>query len=259
MNLISSHKTARRLLYAGALLFIGLSSASAQSAPKASGGALTAPAEVVLYIHSDLKSTDFVAPLVCALQRALVAPVSTQTLALPLGAELLAAPGQFETSKVAKSFLRVAANDGTPPSFKYLLLPFDLTAETFPYVFSSSYNDTTGRYHVGIVSTFRLDPADPSQPHHDGFDTTARRVYKVMLKSIARLAGFRGSDTCVLGSRRDLEGLDEMSSEFCPESRDVLIAARILKSTQSAQISDCLGMSLETPPHSQVRIVRAGQ
>jgi predicted Zn-dependent protease len=174
---------------------------------------------------------------------------------------LLAAPGQFDTAKVAKSFLRATENDGSRSSFKYLLLPFDLKAETFPYVFASSYNDTTGRYHVGIVSTFRLDPADPSQLHHEGFDTTARRVYKVMLPSIARLAGFQGSDACVLAKRRDLEGLDQMSSEFCPETRDALIAAGILKSTGSAQaqISDCLGISLETPLRSPIRMVQGGR
>ena len=84
---ISSRRRARRLLCAGALMFAGISSASAQEATKASGGRLVAPAEVMLYIHSDLKSTDFVQPLVCALQLVLTAPVSTQTLTLPLGSE----------------------------------------------------------------------------------------------------------------------------------------------------------------------------
>ncbi len=37
-------------------------------------GGLIAPAEVVIYIQSDLKRTDFVQPLVCALQRVLTAP-----------------------------------------------------------------------------------------------------------------------------------------------------------------------------------------
>jgi hypothetical protein len=92
MQPILSHRTARRLLCAGALLFAGLSSASAQGAPKASGSGLVAPAEVVLYIHSDLERTDFIPPLVCALRRVLTAPVSTQSLKLPLGPELRATP-----------------------------------------------------------------------------------------------------------------------------------------------------------------------
>ena len=45
----------------------------AQEQPRMVGG-LIAPAEVVIYIQSDLKRTDFVQPLVCALQRVLTAP-----------------------------------------------------------------------------------------------------------------------------------------------------------------------------------------
>jgi predicted Zn-dependent protease len=256
MHLISSRRRARRLLCAGALICAGISSASAQ-APKTSNGRLLAPAEVVLYIHSDLKSRDFVKPLVCALQRVLTAPVSTQAWTLPLGPELLATPEQFETSKVANRFVRATAKDGTPPSFKYLLLPFDMRAESFPYVFASSFSDTTGRYHTGIVSTARLDPVDPRQPHHQGSEITARRVYKVVLKSIARLAGLRSRGACVLASPQSLEELDQKSPEFCQDDREALVAAGILKSTESAEGDDCMGISLWSPLRSPIRIVRS--
>ena len=52
-----------RSLVAAALLAAGASSAPAQQ--------LVAPAEVVLYLHADLRRTDFVRPLVCASCRAL--------------------------------------------------------------------------------------------------------------------------------------------------------------------------------------------
>jgi hypothetical protein len=55
------------------LLLAGTSTALAQEQPRMVGG-LIAPAEVVIYIQSDLKRTDFVQPLVCALQRVLTAP-----------------------------------------------------------------------------------------------------------------------------------------------------------------------------------------
>jgi predicted Zn-dependent protease len=255
MLLILSHQRARRLLCAGALVFAFIPGASAQDA-KASGGQLIAPAEVVLYVHSDLKSTDFVQPLVCALQRVLNAQVSTQTLALPLGSELRANPEQFDTAKVASRFFRATAKDGTSPSFKYLLLPFDMTAETFPYQFASSYNDTTGQYHIGIVSTARLDPADPRQAHHQGFEITAQRVYKVILRSMGRLAGLRGQGACVLASPQSLEGLDRKSPAFCREDHEALVAAGVLKSTESAEGTDCMGISLWRPLRSPTRIVR---
>jgi hypothetical protein len=63
----------RQLLVAACLL-AGAFTVSAEEPVGKTGGGLVAPAEVVLYIHSDLKSTDFVQPLVCALQRVLIAP-----------------------------------------------------------------------------------------------------------------------------------------------------------------------------------------
>src|SRR5437879_1235864 len=97
---------------------------------------LVAPTEVVLYIHSDLKSTDFVRPLVCALQRVLAAPVSTRILDLPLEPKLRATPTQFDAGKVANIFIPATAADGDSKLFKYLLIPYDLKAEPWRYVFS---------------------------------------------------------------------------------------------------------------------------
>jgi predicted Zn-dependent protease len=172
----------------------------------------------------------------------LTAPVLTRTLTLPLGSELRAGLEQFDSSKVANCFVRATAKDGTPPSFKHLLLPFDLKAETFPYVFASSFNDTTGRYHVGIVSTARLDPADPRQP---------------LLKSMGRLAELRSQGGCVLASPQSIEGLDRKPPAFCQEDREALVAADVLKSMESAEGKDRMGISLWTPLRSPTRIVRA--
>jgi predicted Zn-dependent protease len=211
----------------------------------------------VLYIHSDLKSTDFVQPLVCALQRVLIAPVSTQTLKLPLGSELLATSTQFDVGRVADRFIRATATDGTPPSFKYLLLSFDLKADPWRYVFATSFGNETTSYHVGVVSTARLSVGDPNPQSHRGAETTAMRAYKLILKSIARVAGLHSPDACVLAFPRSLEELDQKSSEFCPSDRAALVVAGILKSTESAEGKDCMGISLRTPLRSPMRIVRA--
>jgi hypothetical protein len=95
-----------RLLFAVAWLLAGASIAPAQEPLRKESSGLVLPAEVVLYIHSDLKSTDFVQPLVCTLQRVLTASVSTQILDLPLGPELLATSTQFDVGKVADRFIR---------------------------------------------------------------------------------------------------------------------------------------------------------
>src|SRR5262249_42044072 len=87
---------------------------------------LAAPDEVVLYVHSDLRDTDFLQPLVCRLRRVLAAPVSTRPLRLPLGPELAANARQVDVNKVGERFLRATAQDGSSRTFKYLLLGNDL-------------------------------------------------------------------------------------------------------------------------------------
>jgi predicted Zn-dependent protease len=243
----------RRLLFAGALLLSGTSLAPAQDKSGPGNGSLVVPAEVVLYIQSDLKSTDFVQPLVCALQRVLTAPVSTQSLDLPLGREFQATPTQFDVAKVADRFIRTRAREGTQPSFKYLFLADDLKADPWRYVFATSFGNETTPYHVGIVSTARLDISDPKQRHHEGFEITAQRAYKLVLKSIARLAGLHSPDACVLAFPRSLEELDRKSFEFCPADRAALVTAGILKEKESQQGNDCLDIAHDAPTRIRSR------
>lgn len=218
-----------RLLMAAAWLAVGASAAPAEQPVHNASGGLVAPAEVVLYIQSELKNTDFIQPLVCQLQRVLTASVSTQVIDLPLGVELLATPTQFDVGKVAGRFIRATAADGVSPSFKYLLVPFDLKAEPWHYVFSTSFGNEKTSYHAGVVSTARLDPGDPRHWHHEGSEITAMRVYKLILKSIARVAGLASPDACVLAFPRSLDELDRKSAEFCPNDRATLVAAGILR------------------------------
>jgi predicted Zn-dependent protease len=241
------------LLCAAALLVAGASIALAPV--RAAAGGLIAPSGVVLYIHSDLKSTDFVQPLVCALQRVLVAPVSTQVLDLPLGPELRATSTQFDVGKVANLFLRATAAEGAAQSFKYLLVPYDLKAEPWHYVFSTSFGDATTPYHAGVVSTIRLDVADPRRPHHEGADITATRAYKLILKSIARVAGLKSPDACVLVFPRSLDELDRKSSEFCPNDRATLVNAGILKAEEAQEGKDCMAISQREPASAHLAAV----
>jgi hypothetical protein len=238
----------RRLLFAAAWLVAGVSTALAQQ------GRLVAPAEVVLYIHSDLKSTDFVQPLVCALQRVLVAPVSTQISTLPLGPELRATPTQFDVGKVADRFIRSTAG-GIPPSFQYLLLPYDLKDTPWRYVFSTSFGNEKTPFHAAVVSTARLDPDDPRRWHHQGFEITALRAYKLILKSIARVAGLKSPEACILAFPRSLDELDRKSSEFCPNDRAILVAAGILKDEEAPEMTDCLGIALRQPGGARMAVM----
>src|ERR1700742_3980881 len=94
---------------------------------------LSGPSEEVLYIHSEMKRTEFVEGLECALKHVLVAPVSTQDLKLAPGSNLLASRTQLDVGKVAGVFAKATANEGGPQTFKYLFLPFDLKDAPYRY------------------------------------------------------------------------------------------------------------------------------
>jgi predicted Zn-dependent protease len=244
----------RQQLLAAACLLAGALTASAEEPARRTGGDLVAPAEVVLYIHSGLKSTDFVQPLVCALQRVLTAPVSVQTLDIPLGPELRATNTQFDVRKVADRFVQATAGSGNHPSFKYLLIPFDMKDAALRYVFSTSFGNETAPFHVGVVSTARLDPGNPVRQHREGHAITAARAYKLILKSIARLAGLRSPDACVLSFPRSLEELDQKSSEFCANDRAALAGAGILKDKEERRGTDCDVVAQRTPTETLVAV-----
>jgi hypothetical protein len=200
---------------------------AAISAAHAQG--LAGPSEVVLYIHSELKRTDFVERLECALRHILVAPVSTQHLRLALGKDLFASPMQVDVQKVANAFGRATARDGGPQTFKYLFLPFDLTDKAYPHLFATSFLGANGSAHVGILSTAHLDTRIPGYPDEQNGEQTAQRLYKIILKSVARLSGLKTTGACALVVPSNLEELDQKSMAFCPDDRTALVAAGILK------------------------------
>lgn len=237
----------RHLIFS--FLFAGASGALAQEQPREVARTI-APAEVVLYIQSDLKRTDFVDPLVCALQRVLTAPVSVQALNLPLGPELLATPTQFEAARVADRFIQQTASEGNAPSFKYLLIPFDMKVEAWNwrYAFSTSFGDEMSSYHVGVVSTARIVAGNWGLQSPWDHEITAARAYKLILKSIAQITGHRGSGICILATPLSLEELDRKSSEFCPDDRAALVAAGVLKGKEEQSSPSCMNVARRSLP-----------
>jgi predicted Zn-dependent protease len=224
------------------LLAVPMLLASASAVLGQTSAPLVAPAEVVLFLPPTLKSRDFIEPLVCALKRVLTAEVYTVNLDIPLGPDLLATRTQLDVQKVVDRFIANTAKYGKSLTFKYLLLPYDLKAPSLNYVFATTFGNQTTPFHVSVVSTARLDVNDPLIEHRTGADITALRVYKLMLKSVARLAGLASPERCILVFPRSLEELDRKSAEFCVEDHDTLVTAGILKA-QEADTGDCMAVA----------------
>jgi predicted Zn-dependent protease len=176
--------------------------------------------------------------------------VSVQTLDLPLGSELLATPTQFEVTKVADRFIQRTADEGNAPSFKYLLVPFDMKVEAWNwrYAFSTSFGDETTSYHVGVVSTARIVAGNRWLQSPWDHEITATRAYKLILKSIAQITGHRGTGACILVTSLSLEELDRKSSEFCPDDRAALVAAGVLKEKEQQSGPGCVNVARRSFP-----------
>lgn len=201
--------------------------------PQRTAEALGPIDEVVLYVQGDLKRQDFIQPLVCALRRVLVAPVNVADVDLPLGAELLATPTQYDVGAIAQRVIESTAADGGARTFKYLLHPHDMKNFRFRYVFATSYANAAPPYHVGVVSMARLDLNDPGRSRDERAQIAAGRAYKLILKSVALLAGLPNTGGCILAYPRTLDELDQKSAEFCPADREALVAAKVLKAEES--------------------------
>jgi hypothetical protein len=83
---------------------------------------------------------------------------------------------QFDVRKVADRFVQATARSSNQPSFKYLLIPFDLKDEPWRHVFSSSFGNDTVSFRVGVVSTARLDPGNPRRRHREPRNHGSTRV-----------------------------------------------------------------------------------
>jgi predicted Zn-dependent protease len=208
----------RKALTAVALLSLFAVSTAWAQAP------LAGPDEVVIHLHSSLHDTDFAEGLVCELGRVLRVPVSATASDLPLTGDLLATPTQIDADRLAHRFVQ-AVSDRPGRPFSYLIVPHDLKAVGLNYVFSSTRPDIGP---VAVMSTIRLMPRDAGLTRKRAADVTGDRLYKLMLKSIAVLAGLR-STGCIMAFPRSLPELDAKSAEFCPDDRRALVAAGILK------------------------------
>jgi predicted Zn-dependent protease len=98
---------------------------------------------------------------------------------------------------------------------------------------------------VGVVSMARLDVH--ATRHERSVDLLAVRSYKLILKSIARVAGYSKSDGCLLAFPRNLAELDRKSPQFCAADHAVLVSAGILKSKEGggcATIAEAVPLDL---------------
>lgn len=208
-------------------LIVGLCLAEPMSA---SAQLLIPPGEIVIHVNSDVRNTEFVEPLVCELAKVVQAPVRARKIDIPLTDDLLEAGRQYSPRKIAPRF--AAATAGEPElayPFRYLIVDHDLKVSPLNYVFAETYVPP-----LSVISVTRLSPiVEPHVAKRAAVEIIMPRVYKLMMKSIAVMSGLRTTG-CVMSFPRSLPELDAKPSEYCPDDRAALVAAKVIKETPSA-------------------------
>jgi predicted Zn-dependent protease len=198
----------------------------------ASAQPLVPPGEIAIHVNSDVRNTDFVEPLVCELAKVVRAPVRAGKIGLALTGDLLESGTQFSPRKIVRKFVAATAGESEQAnSFRYLILDHDLKVPELNYVFAETYAPP-----ASVISVARLAPTFEPRAAAKAAEITLWRVYKLMLKSVAVMAGLR-STGCVMMFPRSLAELDAKPAEYCADDRAVLVAANVLKETPSSTCS----------------------
>lgn len=189
------------------------------------------PREVVIYVHTDMPNADFVDPLVCALTRALAAPVRAEKFALPIDIGLMGSLHELSSEKVlARLYQQTGPYAGT---VMFLLVPYPILSEGRP-VFGTNYGPP---YNKAVVSISSLAFMPRGATSVQAKDAIVGRAYKVLLRYIGQIGGLWNKDDCVMKMPRGLEELDAKPPDFCAGDRALLVAAGVLKNTPAADCS----------------------
>jgi predicted Zn-dependent protease len=201
---------------------------------------LVPPGEIVIHVNSDVRNTEFVEPLVCALTNVVRAPVRAKKIDIALTAELLESGTQYSPRKIVSRFAAMTAGQAELANpFRYLIVDHDLKVPDLNYVFAETYDPP-----ASVISVTRLAPAikppvarlpptvEPPFARKATTEITMPRIYKLMLKAVAVMAGLR-SNGCVMMFPRSVAELDAKPAEYCSDDRAALVAARVLKEIPS--------------------------
>jgi predicted Zn-dependent protease len=102
-----------------------------------------------------------------------------------------------------------------------LLIDEDMKGPAARFNFAFSFGGAEASHRIIVVSLARL--------HSDRPELEANRVEKLVLKNVARVAGYSGSDLCVFGFARELRELDAMPENYCEPDRANLVQGGLVR------------------------------
>lgn len=208
----------------------GTSRADSAPAPaSASTLSIMRPRAIVIHVHREVADQRFLPDLTRRLAANLAPPVHvlrTDFDLAPLRPALGAIDGEAAAGALIGSvdWVRHAA------TVQVLIIPDELRLRPARFNFAVSNGTAVSPHHIVIVSLARLQKtrwADRSADSNPA--RTAERVFKLILKNVARVSGYAGSSLCIFGFPRNVEELDALPEGFCEPDRARLVAAGLAK------------------------------
>lgn len=212
------------------LILVVLAAPPALSADDAGAPpALLRPRAIVIHVHVDVSDRRFLPRLEAQLSALLTAPVLIvdDTFDLqPLRPDW----GKLDASEVFETYARTRIDWRNQASvMHFLLIADDMRRPPARYNFAVSAGDATTAVHLGIVSLHRLQETAWRDGQDEDPVLTASRVFKMIAKNTAKMAGYRSGDRCLLAFPNSLGALDAMPESFCEPDSTALARAGIVR------------------------------
>lgn len=203
--------------------------ASAHPSAPPSALSMVRPRAVVLHVHSDITDQQFLPELVRRLEAALAPPQFTLPTAFDLK-PLRSLTGVIDGQALAGALIGSIDWKRDAATVQVLLIADDMRLKPARFNFAVSNGTAATPHHIIIVSLARLqqvgllDRATDKNPAR-----TAERVFKLIVKNVARVSGYAGSSLCVFGFPRSVDELDALPEGFCEPDRTLLVNAGIAR------------------------------
>lgn len=186
------------------------------------------PNSIVVHEHKDLVQRDFLPGLYARLHTVLAPQVVRAEAAYDL-APFRSRWGKLDAAVLLASLVESLDWTSDPNAVHVVLIPDDMRLEPARFNFAASTGNADTRYHVVIISLARLQRIGLVSGVDVNPDRTARRVFKMAAKNVAKVAGYSSSERCLFAFPKSLADLDAMPEGFCEPDLTALVRLGIAK------------------------------
>lgn len=219
------------VLARGLLLWLGLatlSQASSDATLPASRTPILRPAALIVNVHSDIADTHFMTELEHRMRKRLAPPVVIQSADFDLSA--LRGFGKLDAQQLIDGLVTGTDWNQNRGVIHVFLIKDDMRLAPARFNYAVSVGSAHTSHHVIIVSLARLQESRFFDSRKDTNPArTAVRVFKMIAKNTAKVAGYSGSNACLFSFPQNLADLDAMPEGFCEPDISLLNNAGITR------------------------------